>query len=221
MAFSAAVAARGVGSPYETLLATTSAQTGVPLALLKGIISQESAWNPGAVNAADPSYGLMQINIRAHPDVSSAQALDPAFAIPYGANYLASLIARDGLPAAISSYNAGRPITGNAAYVSAVLAYQAWFEANDPLSNPYGTAVDAAPPVDFASADPIPQTDSDGNLVGWYAANPDGTVTTWDANGENPVVTGAISGAGGLSVTTWLVIGAGALLFLGGLGASR
>jgi Transglycosylase SLT domain len=222
MAFSVAVAARGVQSPYDTLLATTSIQTGVPLALLKAIISQESAWNPQAINPGDPSYGLMQINTRAHPDVSPAQAYDPAFAIPYGAAYLASLIARDGLPGAISSYNAGRPITGNAAYVSAVLAYQQWFELNDPLSNPGGVTMPSGTTLPAPAGVPgaaIAQVDSDGTVVGWYADNGDGTVTSWDANGENPVTTTAIAGTsdtgGGITLTGWLVIGALGFLVLG------
>jgi hypothetical protein len=35
----------------------------------------------------------------------------------------------------------------------------------------------------------IPQYDSTGAIVGYYNDNGDGTVTTWDANGENPVTT--------------------------------
>jgi hypothetical protein len=212
MAFSVAVATLGVGSPYDTLLAGASITTGVPLALLKAIISQESAWNPNAINPSDPSYGLMQINTAAHPDITPAQALDPTVGIPYGAAYLASLIAQYGLPQAISAYNAGHPITGNAAYVSAVLAYQQWFELNDPLSNPGSVTMATGATVPVPAGLPaaaIAQVDSSGAVIGWYADNGDGTTTVWDANGENPTTTAASTPtlAPGITMTGWLLIG--------------
>jgi len=47
---------------------------------------------------------------------------------------LASRLSTYGYPDGISAYNAGRPISGNQlSYVQPVLAYQAWFQANDPL----------------------------------------------------------------------------------------
>lgn len=52
-------------------------------------ISLESAWDPGATGSVDPrDRGLVQINAGAHPEVSDAEAFDPAFAIPWSAKVL-------------------------------------------------------------------------------------------------------------------------------------
>jgi hypothetical protein len=128
------IASRGLGTVYDPAIASAAGAAGVEVALVKAVIAVESAWDPGAVNPADPSYGLMQVNTRAHPDVSPAQMLDPAQNIAYGTAYLAQQLARYGFPDGVSAYNAGRPISGNAGYVRDVLAYQAWYQANDPAS---------------------------------------------------------------------------------------
>ena len=147
--FYAATAQLGIGTPYETAIAVASASTRVPVSLIKAVIAHESAWDPSAVNMADPSYGLMQVNTRAHPDVTPAQMLDPAANIAYGTRYLGQQLARYGVPAGISAYNAGHPISGNASYVADVQAYEAWYLANDPASG--------APPGGVgAGDDPFP-----------------------------------------------------------------
>lgn len=128
------VAQRGVGSQWEAQIAYAALTYSLPVSLIKAVISQESSWNPNATNLADPSYGLMQINTRAHPDVTPQQMLVPEANITYGSNYLAQQVARYGLEGGISAYNAGHPISGNRAYVDSVLAYKAWFEDNDPAS---------------------------------------------------------------------------------------
>src|SRR5882724_8400470 len=78
-----AVAQRDINSPWESVIAYAASTYNIPVALIKAVISQESAWDQNAVNAADPSYGLMQINTLAHPDVSPQNALDPYFNITY------------------------------------------------------------------------------------------------------------------------------------------
>lgn len=141
----ATIAERGIGSAWEDTIAYASATYAVPVSLIKAIIAQESAWDPNAVNAADPSYGLMQINTRAHPEISPARALVPEFSITYGTAYLAQQLARYGIPQGISAYNAGHPIAGNSAYVAEVLAYQDWYLANDPASGALPVEVGASP----------------------------------------------------------------------------
>lgn len=134
MSFSTTVAQRGIGSPFEGLIQAASSQNNVPTALIKAIISQESAWDPSATNLADPSYGLMQVNTKAHPDVTPQQMLDPAQNIPYGTQYLAYQLGRYGgdIEKAVSAYNAGHYIVGNYTnYVSPVMQYYNWFLAND------------------------------------------------------------------------------------------
>lgn len=57
---------------------------------IKKVIEKESEWNPsvqsyciGLDGKREESYGLVQINIIANPDVTKEQALDPIFAINY------------------------------------------------------------------------------------------------------------------------------------------
>lgn len=135
MAFSTTVAQRGINSQFESLIQDASARYGVPTALIKAIICQECpAWRADCTNLADPSYGLMQVNTAAHPDVTPQQMLDPSQNIPYGTQYLAYQIQRYGgdLSQAISAYNAGHAISGNvSSYVQPVLQYYNWFLDND------------------------------------------------------------------------------------------
>jgi soluble lytic murein transglycosylase-like protein len=75
----------------------------------------------------------MQINTKAHPDVTPQQMLVPEQNIDYGTGYLREQTNRFGpdLSAVISSYNAGHPISGNSPYVASVLQYYDWFKQND------------------------------------------------------------------------------------------
>ena len=50
---------------------------------IDAVIKCESGWKPGAVGDGGRSFGLVQIHLPAHPDVSKAQALDPVFAINF------------------------------------------------------------------------------------------------------------------------------------------
>jgi len=77
----------------QTLLyATTYASElyGVPASLLYGIIAHESGYNPSAEGDQGQSWGLAQIYLPAHLEVTRAQALDPIFAIHWAARNLAS-----------------------------------------------------------------------------------------------------------------------------------
>ena len=134
MSFNVAKAQPGIGSQFDSLITQASGTYSVPVALIKAIISQESAWNPAAVNPSDPSYGLMQLNSH-YWTINGQPILDPAANIDTGTRFLAQLLGQYGpdLSQVISAYNAGHPITGNAPYVQDVLAYYNWFQLNDPL----------------------------------------------------------------------------------------
>lgn len=92
------------------------AETGVPEALVLGVIEVESCFQADAVSA-EGCVGLMQLNPKYFPD-----KLSPADNIRHGVRYLGELLERYGDPAAaLTAYNAGSD-TGNRAYANAVLA---------------------------------------------------------------------------------------------------
>ena len=55
---------------------------GVSFEIMDRIIEQESQWNPTAISETG-DYGLSQINLKYHPDITEAQALDPEFALRF------------------------------------------------------------------------------------------------------------------------------------------
>lgn len=132
MAFSATIAQRGLNSPFEELIRIAAQNYGVEVALIKAIISQESAWDAGAVNLSDPSYGLMQLNYNYFKMPDGSPILDPTANIDTGTKLLRDLKRFGSLDNIISAYNAGHPITGNITnYVIPVKQYRDWFLAND------------------------------------------------------------------------------------------
>lgn len=148
MSFYPADAALGVGSPYDPIILGASARYVVDPALIKAVITKESAWNPGALRPepqiGDASYGLMQLLQRTaagmQPGVTPSDLFDPSINIDLGTRYLSQQIARFGYPDGVSAYNAGHPITGNAQYVADVQAAYDWFVANDPAVGGAGAA---------------------------------------------------------------------------------
>jgi len=79
--------------------------------IICGIITNESAWDAGAVGAVDDEdLGLAQINGPSHTQYTEAQRLDPMVAFPFVFNYLresldyVSIVTIDD---AIASYNLG------------------------------------------------------------------------------------------------------------------
>lgn len=80
---------------------------GVPRHLFRRLIQQESGWNPDAHNPSGAT-GLVQIHLPSHPDITEAQARDPAFALGWGARYLAAQYRRfKKWDLALAAYNAG------------------------------------------------------------------------------------------------------------------
>jgi len=193
--FQERIAQRGVGSPWETIIFSAAAASGVPAALIKGVISAESAWIPTAVSRGRSSFGLMQLNVAAQ-GITQAQAFDPAFAIPFGARVLASQMARrSSTELALAGYNAGTSrgdpdlanrlagdVNGVATYVQTVLDYAAWFSSNDPgIVGAPGVAPDGglvAPPAGGGAggggpvAPPAPEASSSSDSWPFPAGEP-------------------------------------------------
>jgi hypothetical protein len=57
---------------------------------MEAVIKCESGHNPNAVGDHGYSFGLVQIYLPAHPDISKEQALDPEFALDFLASHLAN-----------------------------------------------------------------------------------------------------------------------------------
>jgi hypothetical protein len=123
---------------------------GVPPGLFRRLIQQESGWNPDARNPSGAT-GLVQIHLPSHPDISEEQARDPAFALGWGARYLATQKARFGRwDLALAAYNAGPGNVENG-------KWQSFPETRNYVKNILGgktavNAVGAAPPPLGAAA---------------------------------------------------------------------
>lgn len=74
----------------DELIHDSSIKYGVSEPLMRKIIQCESSSDPFAVGDHGQSFGLVQIYLPAHPEVSKAEALDPAFATTFLAKHLAS-----------------------------------------------------------------------------------------------------------------------------------
>jgi hypothetical protein len=68
------------------------AKYGVQVPLMKTVVTCESSWNRKAVHISkwEESYGLVQINLKAHPTITVEQAEDPDFALTYLAKGLST-----------------------------------------------------------------------------------------------------------------------------------
>ncbi|HEU0005379.1 MAG TPA: transglycosylase SLT domain-containing protein [Terriglobia bacterium] len=168
MAFSTSVAQRGISSPYDPFIVAAANKYGVPIALIKGVISQESSWIPDAThvdNPADPyavSYGLMQLVWKYFKMPDGGPVVEPAANIDKGTALLGEqLRKRSGnIELAVAGYNAGTSRTdadlanrianntlGVANHVQSVLAYMQWFAANDPVSSGMTNGGGVTPPA--------------------------------------------------------------------------
>ncbi|HEY1597305.1 MAG TPA: lytic transglycosylase domain-containing protein [Thermoleophilaceae bacterium] len=125
----------GSGSvPYEQLIDTAASKYGVDPAVLKGLIKQESGFNPSAGSPAG-AQGLTQLM----PGTASAMGVtnlhDPAQSIDGGAHYLKmqldrfggdyskALAAYNAGPGAVQRYNGIPPYAETQNYVKNVLAF--------------------------------------------------------------------------------------------------
>lgn len=157
--FSTTTAQRGINSPFESVIFAASQRHMVDPALIKAVVSAESAWNPNAIRQEpainDASYGLMQILLGTArgmlPAVTADELFQPSTNVDLGTQYLARQLSRFGYPGALAAYNGG---PGNVArwiqgthpqqanvdrYVATVDSFYNWFIQNDPALAVAGT----------------------------------------------------------------------------------
>jgi soluble lytic murein transglycosylase-like protein len=169
-------------SAYDDIITPIAAQVGVPVPLIKGIIAQESGFNPNATNLSGPdgarggAFGLMQMTLTTATGMGfsgpDAGLLDPTTNLTLGIHFLSYCFEQaDGnWAAAAACYNGGRAkgdgTFTDQAYVVAVLQYAEQYggqavtssgESIDtvsglPISNP---AAAAPPDVGGATSDYI------------------------------------------------------------------
>ena len=96
-----------VPANLSTQLDAAAEKYGLPKSLLASLIQRESTWNPNAenLNAKEQSYGLGQINIKAHPEITPEMAKDPEFALDWAARRLSAMIDKYGLYEGVQAYN--------------------------------------------------------------------------------------------------------------------
>jgi soluble lytic murein transglycosylase-like protein len=126
---------------FDTLIDAEASAYGLDSELVKGLIGQESGFDPKAIGDDGTSYGLMQVQEATARGVGvTGNLLDPANNVRAGTIFLAQQIKRAGSVAAgLSAYNGGyRPALGfgaplsdgrfrNQAYVDAVLRNWTYF----------------------------------------------------------------------------------------------
>jgi soluble lytic murein transglycosylase-like protein len=106
---STATASAGSGSvPYEQLIDAAAQKYGIDPAILKGLVKQESGFNPNAGSPAG-AQGLTQLMSGTAAALGVTDVHDPAQSIDGGARYLKQQLDRFGgdYSKALAAYNAG------------------------------------------------------------------------------------------------------------------
>lgn len=81
--------------PYASMIRHAALNNGIDPLHYAALIYFESGGNPKARSYAD-AVGLVQIHLPSHPNISKAQAEDPAFAIAWGARFFAAQVKKFG-----------------------------------------------------------------------------------------------------------------------------
>ncbi len=67
----------------QQAIVASADQYGVSASMMTAILKCESGMRPDAVGDHGTSFGIAQIHLSAHPDVTKEQALDPLFSIDF------------------------------------------------------------------------------------------------------------------------------------------
>jgi soluble lytic murein transglycosylase-like protein len=96
------------GAPYDQLIESAASKYGIDPAVLKGLIKQESGFNPGAGSSAG-AQGLTQLMPGTAASLGVTDLQDPAQSIDGGAHYLRMQLDRfaGDYSRALAAYNAG------------------------------------------------------------------------------------------------------------------
>jgi soluble lytic murein transglycosylase-like protein len=136
-------AAAGDASPYDALIDASAQRNGIDPALLKGLIRQESNFDPTAGSSAG-AQGLTQLMPGTAAALGVGNPSDPAQSIEGGARYLRQQLDHFGgdTTKALAAYNAGPgaverfggvpPYAETQGYVQHVLAYAQEYRSQTP-----------------------------------------------------------------------------------------
>jgi soluble lytic murein transglycosylase-like protein len=104
----APVTGAGANSTFDAEINAAAASNGIDPALLKGLVSQESGFNPSARSGAG-AVGLTQLMPGTAAGLGVTNPLDPVQSLQGGAKYLRQQLDRFGGDAklALAAYNAG------------------------------------------------------------------------------------------------------------------
>jgi soluble lytic murein transglycosylase-like protein len=161
----------GTPSAYDAQITAAATKYGIDPALLKGLIRQESNFNPNAKSGAG-AQGLTQLMPGTAAGLGVTDATDPAQAIDGGAKYLKAQLDRfGGDPSkALAAYNAGPgavakyggipPYAETQNYVTKVLGYAAEYRGTSAATT---AATAAATAVPLATA-PVSASSTSGSL---------------------------------------------------------
>jgi soluble lytic murein transglycosylase-like protein len=131
---SASVSAGSGSVPYEQLIDSAAQRYGIDPAILKGLVKQESGFNPNAGSPAG-AQGLTQLMPGTAAALGVTNVHDPAQSIDGGARYLKQQLDRFGgdYGKALAAYNAGPgavqryggipPYAETQNYVKSILAF--------------------------------------------------------------------------------------------------
>jgi soluble lytic murein transglycosylase-like protein len=140
-----AASAGGEATQFDGLINESAQRNGVDPSLLKGLIRQESNFNPAATSGAGAS-GLTQLMPATAAGLGVGDTTDPAQAIEGGAKYLRQQLDRFGgdEAKALAAYNAGPgavqrfggvpPYAETQAYVQKVLGFAQQYRSSSPTT---------------------------------------------------------------------------------------
>ena len=150
---------KGASTPYAAEIDAAAAKYNVDPALLRGLIRQESNFNPNAVSPAGAS-GLTQLMPGTAAGLGVTDPTDPAQAIEGGAKYLRQQLDRFGgdVEKALAAYNAGPGAVAKFGGVPPYAETQAYVQKVMGYAREYGLGGAAAPaaPVLGAPVAPSP-----------------------------------------------------------------